>query len=198
MDEARSPDAPKDDAWRDLIAHLSALDAEDRETLSRHTGTAISEDPDATEKALRGSGTTDGSPAEFIALVGLRVGLEDADRGLATRLGGVSVQLSVSVGERQLAHACLAQTAFKFRKDPRSLAVFEEHCSEAMALGHAGTFCYERLSVLYEYRGEVGRAIEVCRRAEAALSGAGDTRSAGRFREKAESIGRRSDARRGG
>ncbi|WP_119068973.1 hypothetical protein [Rubrobacter indicoceani] len=177
------------EGWRDLAHYLSALAAGERESVSAQTGWRLSEDPEETLRMLAATlDLLDGAASDFAALAGVRLALEGGDRGLATKLGEVAVQLAGSVGERQLAHACLAQSAFRFRKDPESLAAFERHCEAAIALEHAGTFCYERLAVLYEYRGETESAVEVCEKAAAALSASGDGRSAERFRKKAQAI----------
>jgi hypothetical protein len=56
--------------------------------------------------------------------------------------------------ERQLAHVCLALSHFQDRREEEDLLAFKKHCRAAVDLGHAGTFCYERLAALYEYRGD--------------------------------------------
>ncbi len=104
------------------------------------------------------------------------------DMDFAFFIGEAALDMAEVPEERQLAHVCLAQTHFRVRKDPEHLAAFEGHCEKAIELGAAGTFCYERLATLYEYRKEYGRAAEVSRKAVEALSG--DERSVGRFRER--------------
>lgn len=68
------------------------------------------------------------------------------------------------------------------------MEAFVAHCRAAVDLGPSGTFCYERLAVLYEYRGDLDGAIEICRRAVEALSGAGDARSAERFQGRPDRL----------
>jgi Tfp pilus assembly protein PilF len=99
-------------------------------------------------------------------------------------MGSAAIDLAATPAERQLAHVCLAQAYFRDRREEASLRAFEEHCRAAIDLGHAGTFCYERLAVLYEYRGDVEEAARVCRRAIETLETSGDVRSAERFRRR--------------
>ncbi|AHY46028.1 Hypothetical Protein RradSPS_0745 [Rubrobacter radiotolerans] len=185
----------RDGRWREAADFVASLGAEDQEALGREIGTPVPEDPEEALEVLRLIGGEDSTPSDALALAGVRVATS-GERELSRRLGQAAAELAQTPEERQLAHACLAQSAFKFRKDPQSLADFERHCREAMDLGHAGTFCYERLAVLYEYRGETEEAIEVCRRAERVLAAAGDPRSAESFRERAEKIARRAQQNR--
>ncbi|HEV3477543.1 MAG TPA: hypothetical protein VG127_08685, partial [Rubrobacteraceae bacterium] len=90
--------------------------------------------------------------------------------------------------ERELAHVCLAQAHFQNRREEEDLLAFEEHCRAAIDLGHAGSFCYERLAALYEYRGDREEAAEVCRRAAEILEATGDARSAERFRRRLQRL----------
>jgi hypothetical protein len=55
-------------------------------------------------------------------------------------------------------------------------------------LRHAGTFCYERLAALYEYRGDREETAGVCRRAVEVLEASGDARSAERFRRRLQRL----------
>ncbi|CAN5156373.1 hypothetical protein BH24ACT19_BH24ACT19_05060 [soil metagenome] len=103
---------------------------------------------------------------------------------LARILGRAALDLAGGTEDLQLAHVSLAQTHFRNRRDEVELARFVEHCRAAIHAGHAGTFCYERLAVLYEYRGEREEAASVCRRAVEVLEAAGDPLSAARFRKR--------------
>jgi hypothetical protein len=55
---------------------------------------------------------------------------------------------------------------------------FVRHCRAAIEDGHARSFCYERMAVLYEHRAEKKEVAKPCRRAIEILEAAGDRRSA--------------------
>jgi hypothetical protein len=125
--------------------------------------------------------------SELLATTGARAGSAQ-DLGFARTMGAAALEFARTPEERQLAHACLAQIHFQNRREERDLLAFEEHCRAAIDLGHPGTFCYERLAVLYEYRGDPEEAAKVCRRAVEALESSGDPRSAERFRRRLQRL----------
>jgi hypothetical protein len=132
------------------------------------------------------------TPSVQLATTGARAGSE-GDLALARVLGQAALGLAEGPEDLQTAHVShvsLAQTHSRNRSDEADLAGFVEHCRAAIRAGHAGTFCYERLAVLYEYRGEREEAAEICRRAIEALVSAGDTRSAARFRKRLDRLSR--------
>jgi Tfp pilus assembly protein PilF len=106
-------------------------------------------------------------------------------------LGHAALDLAEGPEDLQLAHVSLAQTHFQNRRDEADLAAFVEHCRAAIEADHAGSFCYERLAVLYEYRGEIEEAVKICRRAVEVLEAAGDPRSAARFRKRLDRLSRK-------
>ena len=77
---------------------------------------------------------------------------------------------------------------FQNRREEADLLAFEKHCRAAVDLGHAGTFCYERLAALYEYRGDREEATKMCRRAVEVLEASGDARSAERFKRRLQRL----------
>lgn len=171
--------------WEDLAAFLAAMSDDERGRAGRYAGVAFPADTDAIITVLRdyaaaNPGTT---PAALLAATGSRAGYA-RDLDLARRMGRAALDLAETPDERQLAHVCLAQTHFQNRRETEDLEAFVEHCRVAIELGHTGTFCYERLAVLYEYRGDREAAAEVCRRAVEALGAEGDERSAERFRRR--------------
>lgn len=180
--------------WEDLAAFLAALEEEDRERVGRYAAVEIPEDRASVAAALRGyaaanPGTT---PATLLATTGSQAGYA-RDLDFARKIGRAALDLAGTPEEEQLAHVCLAQTHFRNRREEADLEAFVEHCRAAIELGHAGTFCYERLAVLYEYRGEIDDAAAVCRRAVEVLGAAGDERSAGRFRARLERLAGKQD-----
>ncbi|QIN79432.1 hypothetical protein GBA65_13950 [Rubrobacter marinus] len=176
--------------WEHLASFLAALTEEDRARFSAYAALDLPEG--STEEMFRAlrsyaviaPGT---SPSSLLATTGAQAGAA-GDGELALTLGRGALELARTPGDLGLAHVCLAQTHFRGRRDPAELERFVEHCRAAIAAGHAGTFCYERLAVLYEYRGEGGEAAEICRRAVEVLSAAGDDRSAARFRKRLERL----------
>ena len=176
--------------WESLASFLAALTDEHRARFSAYAALDLPEG--STEDILRVlhayAGTSpDLSPSSLLAATGAQAGAA-GDGDLAVILGRAALDLAQTPEDLGLAHVCLAQTHFRSRRDPEELARFVEHCRSAVAAGHAGTFCYERLAVLYEYRGERGEAAGVCRRAVEVLSAAGDDRSAARFRKRLERL----------
>jgi tetratricopeptide (TPR) repeat protein len=175
------------DGWKELAALLAALSQEERDLFARYTALNISGDVESAEAALRtfASENPESTPATLLATAAARVARE---RSFAIELGEAALSLSDTDADRQLAHVCLAQVHFQNRREQESLAAFEEHCRNAIELGHAGTFCYERLATLYEYRGDRDAARRVSRRALEALEAAGDRRAAERFRKRLERL----------
>ncbi len=165
-------------SWEDLASFLAALPEEDRARFSRYAGLDLPGEPDAA--ALRAYAA---SASGLLATTGAQAGLS-GDLDLARSLGTAALEFAETPQERQLAHVCLAQTHFQNRREEADLLAFEEHCRAAVELGHAGTFCYERLAALYEYRGDREEAARVCRRAVEVLETSGDARSAERFRRR--------------
>lgn len=176
--------------WRDLAGYLAGLAPEERDRAGRYAGLDLRERAEEVEDVLRSlsAGSPDTTPAVFLATTGTQAGA-GGDLDLALRLGRAALDLAASEEDQRLAHASLAQTHFRNRRDEGHLEAFVAHCLEAVRLGHAGNFCYERLAVLYEFRGEKEAAREVCRRAVGALEAAGDARSAARFRKRLERLG---------
>lgn len=178
--------------WETLASFLAALDKDDRERFAVYAGL------DLTEEGLEGilrvllahaDRSEDASPSSLLATTGAQAGAA-GEGDFAVTVGRAALDLASTPDDLGLAHVCLAQTHFRRRRDAEELAHFVEHCRAAIAGGHAGTFCYERLAVLYEYRGETDAAAEVCRRAVEVLSAAGDDRSAVRFRKRLERFSR--------
>lgn len=178
--------------WETLASFLAALDDGDRERFSSHAALDLPEEGfDGILRTLRAysAASPGASPSSLLATTGMQAGAA-GDRDLAVNLGRAALEMADTTGDRGLSHVCLAQIHFRARRDREELARFVEHCREAISAGHPGTFCYERLAVLYEYRGETGEAAEVCRRAVEVLHEAGDERSATRFRKRLERLSR--------
>ncbi|MDP9455486.1 MAG: hypothetical protein CYG60_16080 [Actinobacteria bacterium] len=179
--------------WEDLASFLAALDDEDRGRFSAHAALDLPEgEAEGILRTLRtyADASGDASPSSLLATTGAQAGAA-GELDLAVTLGRAALDLAEKPEDLGLAHVCLAQTHFRRRRDGEELARFVEHCRAAISAGHAGTFCYERLAVLYEYRGEREEAEEVCRRAVEVLSAAGDDRSVARFRKRLERLSRR-------
>jgi hypothetical protein len=170
--------------WPELASYLAALSVEERASFSRYAGLGLPDESEDVEAALLAYAAQNpgANPSGLLATTGAQAGLA-GDLGLARRLGAAALDLADTPEERQLAHVCLAQTHFRNRREEADLAGFVEHCRAAVDLGHAGTFCYERLATLYEYRGELEAAMWVCRRAVEVL-GAEDPGSAEIFRRR--------------
>ena len=170
--------------WRELASYLAALSEEERTSFSRYAALGLPDEREDVEATLLAyaAQNPEANPSGLLATTGAQAGL-GGDLGLARRLGAAALDLADTPEERQLAHVCLAQTHFRNRREEADLAGFVEHCRAAVDLGHAGTFCYERLATLYEYRGELEAAMWVCRRAVEVLDAA-DPGSAERFRRR--------------
>lgn len=178
--------------WETLAYFLAALDDGELGRFSTHAALDLPRgSPESILRVLHdyADAVRDARPSSLLATTGAQAGAAGED-GLAVNLGRAALEMADSPEDLGLAHVCLAQTHFRRRGDRDELARFVEHCRSAVAAGCAGTFCYERLAVLYEYRGETGEAAEVCRRAVEVLSAAGDDRSAARFRKRLERISR--------
>lgn len=178
----------RDRGWRDAASFLAGLPDDERMLFSRYAALDVPESPEEMAGRLRAFAAENPTvtPSGLLAATAARAGRP----GFARRIGEAALELAEDREERQLAHVCLAQVHFQNRREQEHLASFVEHCRAAVDLGHAGTFCYERLAVLYEYRGEIEAAAAVCRRAVEVLEGAGDTRSAARFRKRLDRLGR--------
>ncbi len=168
--------------WPELASFLATLSEEELASFSLYAALGLPDEREDVEATLQAyaAENSEANPSGLLATTGAQAGLA-GDLGLARRLGAAALDLADTPDERQLAHVCLAQIHFRNRRDETDLAGFVEHCRAAVDLGHAGTFCYERLATLYEYRGEVEEAMWVCRQAVEVL-GAADPGSAERFR----------------
>ena len=177
-------------SWETLVSFLAALPEEDRARFSRYAALDLPEGPPealtATLMAYAAQNPAATAPG-LLATTGTRAALS-RDLDLARSLGAAALELADTSEERELAHVCLAQTHFQNRREEEHLLAFEEHCRAAIDLGHTGTFCYERLAVLYEYRGDREEAAKVCRRAVEVLESTGDARSAERFRRRLQRL----------
>lgn len=181
----------KNGGWSELAGYLSSLGGEDRERFSRYAGLDLPASPENEEavsellESYAKSNPAD-TPAGLLATTGAQAGFA-GDAAFALRLGRASLELAATDEDRALAHVSLAQTHFQGRRDEEELALFEHHCRAAIEDGHSGTFCYERLATLYEYRGWLDEAESVCRRAVEVL-GREDPRSVGKFQKRLDRI----------
>ncbi len=177
--------------WEEVATFLRALPGDDRARFARHAALDLPEDAGGVAAVLEAHAAEHSSgPVELLAITGARAG-SAGDLEFARRLGRAALEASGTPEERQLAHVCLAQTHFKNRREAEDLAAFVGHCRAAVELGHAGTFCYERLAALYEYRGDLNQAAGICQRAIEVLGAAGDARSAGAFRKRLDRLDRK-------
>ncbi len=176
-------------SWEDLATFLTALPGEDLALFSRYAAVKVPEEPHAVSATLRTYAAQNpaATASELLATTGARAG-SARDLGFARAMGAAALELAETPEELRLAHVCLAQIHFQNRREEADLLAFEEHCRAAIGLGHGGTFCYERLAALYEYRGDLEEAAKVCRRAVEALEGSGDPRSAERFRRRLQRL----------
>jgi tetratricopeptide (TPR) repeat protein len=175
-------------SWDDLARFLGSLPPEDLARISRYSGLDLTGGPEAVPAALSSYARAPEATPSILLSTTCSQAAFARDMDLARRIGQAALELAETDEERQLAHISLAQLHFQNRREEEELEAFLEHCREAIRLGHPGTFCYERLAVLYEYRGQLEEAKEVCRRAVEVLEEAGDTRSADRFRKRLERI----------
>jgi hypothetical protein len=179
-------------SWDDLAAFLASLTDEDRIRVSSYVDLDLTDDTEGVAAVLSAYATENPSatPSALLATTGAQAGAS-GDLDLALILGGAALDLAEEPEELQLAHVSLAQTHFRNRRNEADLEAFVEHCWAAIRAGHVGTFCYERLAVLYEYRGETEVVLKVCRRAVYVLEVAGDLRSAARFQKRLERLSRK-------
>jgi len=180
--------------WDDLAGYVASLPPEGQASFSRHAGLDLTGGREAAAGVLLAYAEKNPgvSPSSFLSSVCSQAAFV-RDTELARRTGEAALQLAETDEERQLAHVALAQLHFQNRREEGELEAFVEHCLEAVRLGHAGTFCYERLATLYEYRGQTEEAREISRRAVEVLEAAGDVRSAERFRRRLERLSARQD-----
>lgn len=178
--------------WSEFADFLTALDREDRERFGRYAFLQLPETPDAAREVLQEYSrmNPETTPAELVATAVSQASAA-GDREFARDLGPVALDAAGSDRERQLAHVAIAQAHFRNRKNPEEMAGFERHCRAAIEAGHAGTFCYERLAALHEYRGELEEVVSLCARATRVLREAGDERSAVRFEQRGERVRRK-------
>lgn len=171
--------------WNELAALLSTLAQEDIVRFSRYTSLNVSGGPEDISRTLLAyaARNPEATPSTLLATTGSQAAFA-RDLDFAREMGMRALNLAGTPDDEQLAHVSLAQTYFQNRRDKDSLAAFVEHCRAAIDLGHAGTFCYERLATLYEYRGEIEEAARISRRAVKVLEASGDTRSAVRFQKR--------------
>jgi hypothetical protein len=176
-------------SWEDLASFLASLPEEDHARFSRYAAMNLPEEPDAIARTFRAYAAENpaATASQLLATTGGQAGLA-GDLGFARAVGTVALEFAETLEERQLAHVCLARSHFENRREQADLLAFEKHCRVAVVLGHAGTFCYERLAALYEYRGDQREATRVCRRAVETLEASGDARSAERFRTRLQRL----------
>ena len=181
-----------DQRWNELATFLASLSDEDRAHVSSHGALGLPADAEGIAAVLSTHAAENPSvtPATLLATTGAQAGLS-GDLDLARALGRAALELAEGLADLQLAHVLLAQTHFRNRRDEADLASFVEHCQAAIRMGHTGTFCYERLAALYEYRGENEEAARICRHAVEVLEGAGDHRSAAGFRKRLDRLSRK-------
>lgn len=176
--------------WRELAASLATWPDGDLSRLARYANLDLSGgDPESIVAMLRSyvASNPEATPSALLATTGSHAAF-GGDMDLARRLGTAALDLAENDADRQLAHVCLAQAHFQNRREEAELEAFVGHCRAAMDLGHAGTFCYERLATLYEYRRDVEEARNVCLRAVDVLDAAGDRRSAERFQKRLDRL----------
>jgi hypothetical protein len=176
-------------SWDDLALFLASLPEEDRARFSRYAAMDLPEEPDDIARTLRAYVVENpaATASYLLATTGAQAGLA-RDLGFARTVGMAALEFAETPEERQLAHVCLARSHFQNRRERADLLAFEKHCRAAVDLGHAGTFCYERLAALYEYRGDQQEAARVCRRAIETLEASGDARSAEQFRRRLQRL----------
>ncbi len=175
--------------WDGLAAWLSTLAREDLDFFSRYASLDVSGGPEDISRTLQihAARSPKATPSVLLATTGSQAAFA-RDLDFAREMGMAALNVAGTPEEEQLAHVCLAQAYFQNRRDEESLAAFVEHCRAAIDLGHAGTFCYERLATLYEYRGDLEEAARVSSRAVEALGAAGDNRSAARFQKRLDRL----------
>src|SRR5215217_4397042 len=154
-----------DQSWNELATFLASLPDEDRARVSSYGALSLPADTEGIATVLLAYAVENPSmtPAALLATTGARAGVS-GDLDFARALGRAALELAERSEDLQLAHVSLAQTHFRNRRDGTDLAGFVEHCQAAIRMGHTGTFCYERLAALYEYRGEKEEAVRICHR----------------------------------
>lgn len=179
---------PESGGWTELAGFLASLPDEDRDRFSRYAALDLPADEEGVAGVLAAyaRGNPSDTPAGLLATTGAQAGYA-GDSGFARRVGRAALELAEIGEERALAHVSLAQTHFQGRRDEEELALFEHHCRAAVAEGHSGIFCYERLATLYEYRGWLDEAEWISRRAVEVL-GREDPRSVGRFQKRLDRL----------
>jgi tetratricopeptide (TPR) repeat protein len=178
--------------WDELATFLASLPEEYRARVSSYAALGLADEAEGIAAVLSAYAAENplATPSMLLATIGAQAGTR-GDLVLAHTLGHAALELAKGPEDLQLAHVSLAQTYFTNRCDEASLGAFVEHCWEAIRAGHAGTFCYERLAALYEYRGDKEEALEVCRRALEVLEAVEDFRSAARFQKRIERLSRK-------
>ncbi len=171
--------------WDELATFLASLPDEDRVRVISYSALGLPDNAEGIAAVLSAYAGENPllTPSMLLATTGAQAGTR-GDLELAHTLGHAALELAEGREDLQLAHVSLAQTYFKNRRDEANLGAFVEHCWEAIRAGHSGTFCYERLAALYEYRGEKEEALKVCRRAVEVLGAVEDFRSAARFQKR--------------
>ena len=179
-------------SWNELADFLASLPEEDRARASSYGALGLPDDVEGIVTVLSAYAAENPSvtPSALLATTGAQAGAS-GDLDLARTLGHAALDLAEGPEDIQLVHVSLAQAYFQNRRDEANLASFVEHCRAAIEAGHAGSFCYERLATLYEYRGEKEEAVEICHRAIEVLEAAGDTRSVARFRKRLDRLSRK-------
>ncbi len=179
-------------SWDELATFLASLPDEDRARFSYYAAIDLPADAEGISTVLSSYAAENpaATPSALLATTGTQAGTS-GDLVLARTLGRAALNLAEEPGDLQLAHVSLAQTHFQNRRDETDLIAFVQHCQAAIEAGHAGSFGYERLAVLYEHRGEKKEAAEICRRAIEVLEAAGDHRSATQFRKRLDRLSRK-------
>lgn len=174
--------------WSEAAGFLAALPDEQRECFSHYAGLDLPPDEEGIARTLEAYSASNPSdtPSGLLASTGAQAGFS-GDREFGVRVGRAALDIAESQQDLALAHVSLAQTHFQNRREEEELALFERHCRAAVAEGHAGTFCYERLATLYEYRGQLDEAERVCRLAVEILEER-DPRSVGKFQKRLRRI----------
>lgn len=174
--------------WGEAAGFLAALPEEHRERFSHYAGLDLPPDKEGIARTLEAYSVANPSdtPSGLLATTGAQAGFS-GEREFGVEIGRAALDLAEDVRDSALAHVSLAQTHFQGRREERELELFEHHCRSAVEEGHAGTFCYERLSTLYEYRGWLDEAERICRLAVETLQ-QHDPRSVEKFQKRLRRI----------